>query len=144
MAELRNALKRLITIMSYQFNPNMTFKFTNIDIKDSFWRMLVDQNYSWNFCYTIPPPSPSTPLEDIQIVVPSSLQMGWCEYPSFFCATAENVQDIIHNLIHSCLELHPLEHKMLPMTYATQDSSSHLISSKLFICACNDLTESNL
>ena len=152
MAELGNVLKRLITIMAQNFHPTKPFKFCKIDIKDGYWRMIVNEKDSWNFCYTIPPKSPSTPLDDIQIVVPCSLQMGWCESPPFFCAASETARDIIEHLIQTNIELpqHPLEHKMLPPTYANEASTSNLIQSLIevyvddFIGASNNLTHDNL
>ena len=152
MAELGNVLKRLITIMAQNYQPTIPFKFCKIDIKDGYWRMIVHEDDSWNFCYTIPPESTSTPLDDIQIVVPCSLQMGWCESPPFFCAASETARDIIEHLIQTNIQLpeHPLEQKMLPPTYANEASTSNLIQSLIevyvddFIGASNNLTEDNL
>jgi hypothetical protein len=46
--------------------------FSKIDLSDGFWRMIVDEDQKWNFCYVMPDP-PGSP---IRIVVPSALQMG--------------------------------------------------------------------
>jgi hypothetical protein len=45
--------------------------------------MTVNTEDAWNFCYSLPV-KPGTPLDEIQIVIPHSLQMGWCESPPFF------------------------------------------------------------
>jgi hypothetical protein len=47
------------------------------DIKDGFWRMDCENGEEWNFAYVL--------LQEqgnpVQIVVPTSLQMGWVESP---------------------------------------------------------------
>ena len=53
---------------------------------------------AWNFCYAIPPASSNTSLEDIVVVVPTLLQMGWKDSPPFFCAATETGQDVIDRL----------------------------------------------
>jgi hypothetical protein len=115
MAGLGNALQRLIQTMAQNHDKSVPFKFAKCDIKDGFWRMVVSKNDSWNFCYTIPPPSKQTHLDDIEIVVPSSLQMGWCESPPFFCAATETGRDIIQELFQVLDQIppHPMEHWMM-------------------------------
>ncbi len=60
------------------------------DFKDGFWRLDGQDSEEWNFAYL--PPQP--PLEPVQIVVPTSLQMGWVESPPYFCAATEMSRDI--------------------------------------------------
>jgi hypothetical protein len=43
------------------------------DIKDGFWRLVCKEGHEWNFCYVLPSREPTDP---VQLVVPSSLQMG--------------------------------------------------------------------
>ena len=52
----------------------------------------------------------------MELVVPRSLQMGWCESPPFFCTASETARDIIEELFASTTYLpqHPLEHHALP------------------------------
>ncbi len=76
------------------------------DIKDGFWRMDCHEGEGWNFSYVLPQP----PGEAIQIVVPTSLQMGWIESPAFFCATTEMGQDVIMQYTDTPIPLLP-EHK---------------------------------
>jgi hypothetical protein len=60
------------------------------DVKDGFWRLDGQDGEEWNFAYVLPQP----PLEPVQIVVPTSLQMGWVESPPYFCAETETSRDI--------------------------------------------------
>ncbi len=60
------------------------------DIKDGFWRLDAKTGDEWNFANVLPQP----PGEPVQIVVPSSLQMGWVESPPYFCAATETSRDI--------------------------------------------------
>jgi hypothetical protein len=60
------------------------------NIKDGFWRLDGQDGEEWNFAYVLPQP----PLEPVQIVVPTSLQMGWVESPPYFCAATETSRDI--------------------------------------------------
>ena len=76
--------------------------------------MVVGDDDAWNFCYAIPNQDPTASKDDIRIVVPNSLQMGWCESPPFFCAASETARDVIQQLLKVDLPLHPFEHYMLP------------------------------
>jgi hypothetical protein len=51
---------------------------TKIDLFHGFWRMLVQEDQQWNFAYVMP----DLPDQEIRIVVPSALQMGWAESPA--------------------------------------------------------------
>jgi len=44
----------------------------------------------WNFSYVLPQ-TEGTPTT---IVVPTSLQMGWVESPTYFCAATETARDV--------------------------------------------------
>jgi hypothetical protein len=87
-------------------------RFSKIDLSDGFWRMIVEEQQKYNFCYVMPDP-PGAP---IRIVVPSALQMGWAESPAYFCAATETSRDIIHWLITEKIPLppHPMEAYMKP------------------------------
>jgi hypothetical protein len=95
MATLGTVLGRIINHLANNYNPNIPFVFCKADIKDGFWRMVVTATNAWNFCYTLPPTEATCPLDDIQIVVPHSLQMGWTESPPYFCSSTETARDII-------------------------------------------------
>jgi hypothetical protein len=111
MANLGSVLEHFVQVLAKHEHLKLPFAFCKIDIKDGFWRMVVSAVNSWNFCYTIPPPK-DTPIDDIEIVVPESLQMGWTESPPYFGAATKTARDIIQWLATSptALPLHPLEH----------------------------------
>ena len=115
MVQLGNCVKRLVATLADNYNPEKPFYFAKLDIKDGFWRMAVADEDAWNFCYVLPAQSPGvTNLDDIQIVIPNSLQMGWCESPPFFCAASETARDVIETLLAEVhLPAHKLEDEML-------------------------------
>jgi hypothetical protein len=92
--------------------------FSKLDIKDGYWRMVVLKDDKWHFAYVLPPASPD---DDIYLVIPSSLQMGWTDSPVFFCAASKTARDVTDDLAvapvgslpaHGPLEgmlLHPAE-----------------------------------
>eukprot|EP00957_Ditylum_brightwellii_P081347 6188138-Ditylum_brightwellii.AAC.1 len=49
--------------------------FSNINLSNGYWRMIVPENQRWNFCYIMS----NLPGHPIRIVVPFPLQMGWRE-----------------------------------------------------------------
>ena len=89
MANLGSVLEHFVQVLAKHEHLKLPFAFCKIDIKDGFWRMVVSAVNWWNFCYTIPPPK-DTPIDDIEIVVPESLQMGWTESPPYFGAATKN------------------------------------------------------
>ena len=121
MRELGNVVKRILAKIEdgRQQDPNVEFMFAKLDIKDGFWRLVVNEEDAWNFCYAVPNKSHNTPLDETQIVVPNSLQMGWCESPPFFCAASETGRDVIAKLLKTELPPHRLEERMLPKNFDT-------------------------
>jgi len=81
--------------------------FTKVDLKDGYWRMVVNANDAWNLVYVLPPVNPGDAME---VVIPDSLQMGWGESPPFFCAATETARDIADNVP---LLTHPMEDIMI-------------------------------
>lgn len=79
MAQLGTVLKRIIFQMGTNYDPSQPFVFSNADIKDGFWRLMVNKENAWHFCYVLPPLQGEVHLDDVEIVVPHALQMGWCE-----------------------------------------------------------------
>ena len=61
------------------------------DIKDGFWRLDCEAGEEWNFAYVLPSTFGS---DDVHLVVPTSLQMGWIESPPYFCAASETARDV--------------------------------------------------
>ena len=136
MAQLGLALKRMVATMADNFDPDRPFKFAKLDIKDGFWRMAVNDENAWNFVYVLPSENKNVALDDIELVVPNSLQMGWCESPPFFCAGSETARDVIEELLPKAASLppHPLENKMLdhladPESASDDDSDMSISSS---------------
>jgi hypothetical protein len=97
MVQLGLSLKRIIHCMAK--NSTKPFKFAKLDIKDGFWRMAVSNENAWNFCYVLPTLRKLESDDDIELVVPNSLQMGWCESPPFFCSGSETARDVIQSLL---------------------------------------------
>ena len=106
MVQLGLSLKRIIAVMADTWAENNPFYFTKLDIKDGFWRMAVNDDAAWNFCYVLPSLN-KVPIDEIEIVVPNSLQMGWCESPPFFCSGTETARDIIQYKLESTTVLPP-------------------------------------
>ncbi len=67
------------------------------DIKDGFWRMDCTKGEEWNFAYVLSQPE-GVPK---QLVIQTSLQMGWVESPPYFCAATETVRDIATEYINT-------------------------------------------
>ena len=61
------------------------------DIKDGFWRLDCEAGEEWNFSYVLPS---TFGTEDVALVVPTSLQMGWIESPPYFCVASETARDV--------------------------------------------------
>ena len=74
---------------------------------------MVSEEDAWNFCFVLPSADSHAPK---QIVVPTALQMGWCESPAYFCSATETACDIIDWLLYCLVPLppHPLEQQLLP------------------------------
>ena len=114
MVQLGQSLKRIIATVADAWTPTNPFFFSKLDIKDGFWRMAVGNDDAWNFCYVLPSKHPVASLDDIELVVPNSLQMGWCESPPFFCSGTETARDIIEaNLAQKSLSPHAFEDRMI-------------------------------
>ena len=90
---------------------------SKLDIKDGFWRMVCKEGEEWNFAYILP----NHPGQEVEIVVPSALQMGWVLSPPFFCAASETARDVAASYASEpigSLPEHPLEEHMMPETFA--------------------------
>ena len=76
MVQLGKTIHRIIQHMAAHHNPSKPFRFAKLDIKDGFWRVRVSNADAWHFCYVLPTLRQCTSLDDVDIVVPNSLQMG--------------------------------------------------------------------
>ena len=118
MAHLGMVVKRLIFLLANNYDVQKPFFFSKCDIKDGFWRMVVSLIDAWNFAYVLPPTAATTSIDNMEIVIPHALQMGWAESPPLFCTAKETGRDTIqrfYNNFHS-LPSHPLEHHLLQET----------------------------
>jgi hypothetical protein len=114
MAQLGLCVQRLIATLADNHNLEKPFYFAKLDIKDGFWRMAVSDDDAWNFAYVLPSLKELTDEKETELVIPNSLQMGWCESPPFFCSGSETARDVIAHLRESGnLPWHRIEHDML-------------------------------
>jgi hypothetical protein len=114
MVQLGLCIQRMIATMADNYDLRHPFHFVKLDIKDGFWRMAVSDQDAWNFTYVLPSLQPNSNEDDIKLVVPNSLQMGWCKSPPFFCSGSETVRDIIERLmLDPDLPHHRIENDML-------------------------------
>ena len=67
------------------------------DIKDGFWRLNCALGEEWNFAYVFP----QAEGEQVRLVVPNSLHMGWIEPPPYFCAGSETARDVAQQYIET-------------------------------------------
>jgi hypothetical protein len=121
--ELGNVLPRLLDFMA-TVPAEEHIHFSKLDLADGYWRMIVTREERWNFSYVMP----ARPGEELMVVVPSALQMGWNESPAFFCATTETVRDVSQMWIDHGTELpaHKMESLVeptLPPRQSTKGSS---------------------
>ncbi len=86
------------------------------DIKDGFWRMDCTKGEEWNFAYVLPQPKGAPK----QLVIPTSLQMGWVESPPYFCVATETVRDIAMEYINTPV-VSLSQHKFTKYVIGNQD-----------------------
>jgi hypothetical protein len=110
--ELGNVLPRILDFMATVPAEEHIY-FSKMDLADGYWRMIVDPDEVWNFAYVMPTP----PGEELQLVIPGALQMGWNESPAYFCATTETARDVAQAWIRSGRKLP--EHFMEAFTTPT-------------------------
>jgi hypothetical protein len=118
MYELGNVIPRIIHTMAAAPDTGLPFLFSKVDLKDGYWRMVVNTTDAWNFAYVLPPEHPD---DDPELVIPDSLQMGWSESPPFFCAATETARDVAaHNLANNVTPPpHPMENVMMNIDWTT-------------------------
>ena len=95
--------------------------------------MVNDPNDEWNFAYVLPKLMPDEPT---QLVIPSCLQMGWCESTLYFCAALETAWDIGETLASQPMEMlpaHPLEDYLVPLALWQRDISNEQLQDFLHL-----------
>ena len=55
MYELGNVIPRIVWTMAMAPETGVPLLFSKIDLKDGYWRMVVDERDSWNFSYVLYP-----------------------------------------------------------------------------------------
>ena len=108
--QIGHSLQRIIHAFATA-DPNAKIFMAKWDIKDGFWRLDCERGQEWNFCYVLP----SLTGEPIQLVVPTSLQMGWIESPPYFCTASETARDVAEQYLQLPLGTLP-QHKFLRKT----------------------------
>ena len=91
-------------------DPDAKIFMAKWDIKDGFWRLDCEQGQEWNFCYVLP----TLNNAPVQLVVPTSLQMGWIESPPYFCTASETARDVAEQYLQlpiGDLPTHKFTHK---------------------------------
>ena len=118
-----SALPRLIHAMATA-NENYPILFTKADIEDGFWRIFTDEEGGWNFSYVLPS---TKEHPEKHIVVPNSIQMGWVESMTIFCASSETARDSIERLWKQPhLPKHKLEDIMMPSSLPPLESNEKI------------------
>ena len=98
--------------------------FLKIDLKDKYWRKCVNGKDAWNFAYVLPKNKQD---KEVYLVIPDTLQMGWCESPSFFCEVTETVQDVAENYHKNNTQLqeHPNKDTILDIDWNNLPETKH-------------------
>ena len=113
--------------------------------------MAVINDDAWNFCYILPSINECTSIDDIELVVPNSLQMDWCKIPPFFCSGSETTRDIISNILPN--NIPPCKFEDVMMRECTADDTHDAPDTIIkflgvyvddFIGSTNDLRNDNL
>ena len=108
--QIGHSLQRIIHAFATA-DPQAKIFMAKWDIKDGFWRLDCEQGQEWNFCYVLP----SLTAGPIQLVVPTSLQMGWIESPPYFCTASETARDVAEQYLQLPVGTLP-DHKFLSKT----------------------------
>ena len=58
MYELGNVIPQIIWQMTLVPKNGAPILFSKIDLKDGYWRMVVNEHDAWNFAYVLPPEHP--------------------------------------------------------------------------------------
>jgi hypothetical protein len=77
--QIGKCLSRIIHAFA-ETDKNTKVFMTKRDIHDGFWRMDCAKGEEWNFAYVLPQPERAP----TQLVIPTSLQMGWVESPPYY------------------------------------------------------------
>ena len=90
--QLGHSLNRIIHAFAASAEDAKIFM-AKWDIKDGFWRLDCEAGEEWNFAYALPS-SITGNIDNVVLVIPTSLQMGWIESPPYFCTASETARDV--------------------------------------------------
>ena len=110
LSMLGRALPRIIAAVAEAKEADGPIFFSKYDIKDGFWIMCSEEGAEWNFAYVLP----AEEDDEVEIFVPTSLQMGWTLSPAYFCVGSETGRDVAQALVaktFGALPEHRLEKK---------------------------------
>ena len=124
MYELRNAIPQIIWNMEKVPDAGVPILFSKIDLKDGYWRMVVNEADTWNFAYVLPLLNPG---DNIELGIPDALQMGWSKSPPLFCAATKAAEDIVQSNFSSPIEqqAHPMEDIVLDINWSNIPKIEH-------------------
>ena len=108
--QIGHSLQRIIHAFATAA-PDAKIFMAKWDIKDGFWRLDCEIGQEWNFCYVLP----SLNNGPVQLVVPTSLQMGWIESPPYFCTASETARDVAEQYLQLPVGTLP-DHKFITKT----------------------------
>ena len=104
MFELGNIIPHIIWQMASAPDNGVPLLFSKINLKDGYWRMVVDRRDSWNFAYILPL---EHAIDEPKLIIPNALQIGWSEFPPFFCAATESAQNLADTYYRDRYQLQP-------------------------------------
>eukprot|EP00957_Ditylum_brightwellii_P097467 7423192-Ditylum_brightwellii.AAC.1 len=95
MIQLGQSIQRIVALLADYHDLQHPFQFAKFDAKDGFWRLIVNEDEAWNFCYVLPPKEghKTTNIDEVELDVPLSIQIGWTESPPYFCTSSETSRD---------------------------------------------------
>ncbi len=108
--QLGHSLQRIIHAFAVA-DENAKIFMAKWDIKDGFWRLDCRKGEEWTFAYVLPSSHGSDPT----LVIPTSLQLGWIESPTYFCTASETARDVVATYADMPMGTLP-PHKLLPWT----------------------------
>ena len=120
-SQMGSVLPRLIVAMA-QCPDDAVIYFSKFDIQDGFWRMINEIGKEYNFAFVMP----ANEGEPLQIVVPSSLQMGWVNSPNFFSGASETARDVAADYAEAPIGALP-EHHLEEGTTPSKEEMSKLL-----------------
>ena len=106
MDQMGQVLQRLIYAYATAAEDEVIFA-AKKDIKDGYWRMVIEKGAEWNFAYVLPQEEGNP----VKLVVPTSLQMGWTESAGFFNVASETARDVAETYAHAPIGSLPV-HKL--------------------------------